>query len=513
MSAPKVIWEPQPRQAALIACPVFEIFYGGARGGGKTDGVLGDWASHADQYGKDAIGLMVRRERTQLIETIERSKALFGPIGAQFHEQDKLWRFTNGARLRFAYLERDADADAYQGHSYSRIYIEEIGTFPSATPVLKLMATLRSGAGVPVGFRATGNPGGPGHQWVKARYIDPAPLGWRVQTQSFKNPWTGETVTRDRVFIPSKLQDNKFLGNDYVANLQMTGSEQLVRAWLEGDWSVIEGAFFPEFSEGKHVVAPFAIPQSWLRFRAADWGSARPFSIGWWAVASDDFTCGMVPNPHDRGIGASGNSTPIPLRSQRRIIPRGALIQYREWYGATSPNVGLKMPAEDVGSGIVARETTGELEEKIAYSVLDPAAFASDGGPSIAERFASRKVFFHRADNSRVSHRGALGGWDQVRARLIGNGDGQPMIFFLSTCRDIIRTLPALQHDLNRPEDVDTEGEDHAPDSARYACMSRPYIRHIDQRPEDKILSVGPGNQVTLDDMWDNQPKRKRARI
>jgi hypothetical protein len=113
-------WEPQPGpQTALLACPVFEVFFGGARGGGKTDGMLGEWASHADLHGKYAVGLMVRRERVQLLETIERSRQIYGPIGARYNDQDKMWRWPNGARLRFAYLERDADADAYQGHSYT----------------------------------------------------------------------------------------------------------------------------------------------------------------------------------------------------------------------------------------------------------------------------------------------------------------------------------------------------------------------------------------------------------
>ena len=103
--------------------------------------MLGEWVSHQDQYGSNAIGLMVRRELTQLIETIERSKQLYNQLGAKFHEQEKLWRFPNGSRLRFAYLERDSDADAYQGHSYTRVYVEEIGTFPSPSPILKLMAT------------------------------------------------------------------------------------------------------------------------------------------------------------------------------------------------------------------------------------------------------------------------------------------------------------------------------------------------------------------------------------
>ena len=94
-------WEPQPGpQTALLACPVFEVFFGGARGGGKTDGMLGEWASHADLHGKNAVGLMVRRERVQLLETIERSRQLYGPIGARYNDQDKMWRWPNGARLR-----------------------------------------------------------------------------------------------------------------------------------------------------------------------------------------------------------------------------------------------------------------------------------------------------------------------------------------------------------------------------------------------------------------------------
>lgn len=467
-SPPLIIWEPQKGpQTALLECPVFEVFFGGARGGGKTDGMLGDFASHADLYGEHAIGLMVRRERTQLIETIERSRQIYSLLGAKLQEQDKQWRFPNGARLRFAYLERDADADAYQGHSYTRVYVEEIGTFPSPTPVMKLMATLRSGSGVPCGFRATGNPGGPGHQWVKARYIDPAPQGWKIIGTEYTNPFTGQTITRDRVYIPSRLTDNRFLGPEYVANLQMSGSANLVKAWLEGDWSIVEGAFFDCWSS-KNVIRPFEIPSHWARFRSGDWGSARPFSFGWWAVASDTFD-------HPDGFQ----------------IPRGALIRYREWYGVAKrpdgsiePNVGIKLHADEVGKGLIEREKN---DPPINGGVLDPAAFAQDGGPSIAERIykgSGNKVSFRPADNKRVSQKGALGGWDQMRSRLIGEDD-RPMVYCFSTCTDSIRTIPTLQHDPDRPEDLNSDGEDHAADEWRYACMSRPYTRPTpqDQKP------------------------------
>jgi hypothetical protein len=468
-----VVWEPQKGpQTRLLECPCFEVFFGGARGGGKTDAVLGEFISHADLYGKDAIGLMVRRTRTELVETVERSRILYLPLGAKFNDTDKMWRFPNGARLRFAYLERDADADSYQGHSYTRLYIEEAGTFPSIGPILKLMATLRSGAGVPVGIRLTGNPGGPGQQWVKARYIDPAPQGYKIGVNTFKNPWTGEEVSRDWVYIPSKLRDNKYLGTEYIANLHMVGSPALVRAWVEGDFSAVEGAFFDNWDYLKHVVPPFAIPEDWIRFRSMDWGAATPFSVGWWAVAGDDTFVPVVGNSRD------DDGDGVPTRNIR--IPRGCLVRYREWYGCVEgqANKGLKLTAEEVGLGIKQRE----LSEHIRYGVLDPSAFAEAGGPSYAERMQKAAgVKFREADNKRVSRgthigSGPMGGWDQMRARLNGNADGLPMLVVFHTCKDFIRTVPVLQHDRDKPEDLDTEGEDHVADEVRYACMSRPFI-------------------------------------
>ena len=446
MGQEQVVWQPQPGpQWDLLTCPIFEVLYGGARGGGKTDGVLGDWISHADLYGEHAVGLMVRRERVQLMETIARSAQLYTPLGAVWKETDKVWRFPNGARLRFAYLERDADAEAYQGHSYTRVYVEEIGNFPMEAPVLKLMATLRSANGVPVGFRATANPGGPGHGWVKARYVDPAPLGYEIIT----DPVSG----LERVYIPSRVSDNPALLNSdpgYVQRLKASGSAELVRAWLEGDWSVVAGAFFDNWSSERHVCKPFAVPRDWIRFRSGDWGSASPFSVGWWAVASEDTKL-----------------------SNGCTLPRGGMIRYREWYGASKPNVGLKLTAEQVADGIKTREAG----DRIAYGVMDPAAFKQDGGPSICERMNLRGVFWRAADNTRVPGRGALGGWDLVRHRLDGMDAERPMLVAFDTCRDFIRTLPVLQHDDAKPEDLDTDSEDHAADDTRYACASRPWAR------------------------------------
>jgi hypothetical protein len=292
-------------QSALISCPVFEVFFGGARGGGKTDGVLGDFLEHADTYGEHAIGLMLRRQRTELVETIERSRKIYGPLGWKFHEQDKMWRAPDGARLRFAYLERDADAEAYQGHSYTRLYVEEIGNFPSDKPILKLMATLRSGAGVPVGFRATGNPGGPGHQWVRRDTLILLPMGFRV----FKDAVSG----LERVYIPSRVGTTSFLGDDYVQQLKASGSR---RTRSKHGLRVIGRSSRARSSIAGKLLAmsssrsPYRT--DWARFRSGDWGSAKPFSIGWWAVVG-------TRQDADSGLW----------------LPRGCLVRYREWYGCS----------------------------------------------------------------------------------------------------------------------------------------------------------------------------------
>jgi hypothetical protein len=164
------------------------------------------------------------------------------------------------------------------------------------------------------------------------------------------------------------------------------------------------------------------------------------------------------------------------------VLPRGALVRYREWYGASAPGVGLKLTAEEVAERIVERS----CGETYAYSVLDPSAFAQSGGPSIAERMYNKGVAFRPGDNRRVRKEGATGGWDQLCSRIKGDGE-RPMLYVFSTCTDFIRTVPALQHDPDRAEDLDTSAEDHAADEARYACMSGPWIKNT--LPID-----GPGN-------------------
>src|SRR6187399_499387 len=267
-------------QYAFITCPCDVVIYGGARGGGKSYATLGEFWLHAQDHGADAKGLMVRRSREDLKDTIETAMAMYGGA-AVWNDQKKFFRFKGGGVLHMAYLETNADAMNYQGWSLTRVYVEELTQYASPKGIFKLFATLRSTAGVKCQFRATCNPGGPGHGWVKHWIIDLGPF----------SPTTDAATGLTRVFIPAKLSDNPALMSSdpgYVGRLRASGSPELVRAWLEGDWNVIEGAFFPEFTHARHVLQPFRIPDHWIRFRSGDWGSANPYSFGWWAVVQDD---------------------------------------------------------------------------------------------------------------------------------------------------------------------------------------------------------------------------------
>lgn len=228
------------------------MLYGGARGGGKTDGMIGDWLAHWSEHRNHARGLLVRRSYDELDEVKARLEEIMPAIGATWHGGRKIWvmpggSFAGGA-LKLRFLAKDADAARYQGHSYTWVCVDEAGNFPSPDPIDKLRATLRSPHGVPAKLRITANPGGPGQAWVKQRYIDPA--------RPF-SPHYDDTTETLRVFIPSKLSDNPILDRmdpSYRRRLRSSGPAWLVQAWLEGDWyaspegGIIKSAWFHRYT-------------------------------------------------------------------------------------------------------------------------------------------------------------------------------------------------------------------------------------------------------------------------
>lgn len=434
-----------------MQCPIEDVLFGGAVGGGKSDGLLGDFLWQALQYPGHARGILFRRSFPELEELITRSREIYDRAGWTFKEKDRTWYSPEGDTLKMRFIERADDWTKYWGHQYTWQGFDEAGNWPDPTPIDKLWARLRSPNGVPCKRRLTANPGGAGQGWIKSRYIDPAPpmtpflapVGKRVD---------GSAVTVQRVFIPSKLVDNKILLNsdpDYANRLYAAGSESVVRAWLEGDWSVTLGQFFTEWNPDIHVIPTAEIPRHWTKFRAFDWGSKTPFCVLWIAVS---------------------DGSPLGMRS----YPPGALIVYREWYGARANGEGLEFSADEVAKGILMKDAG----ERIDYSVADYQIFRADGGPSIAEVMRRSGVYFRAADKERKA------GWQQLRLRLkgsrYGHADHAPMLYVMEECKNLIRTLPQMQHSEKDPEDVmKVKGiEDHAPETLRYGCMSRPYTRH-----------------------------------
>lgn len=462
------MWIPQPgpQLAALEADWCDELFFGGDRGGGKSDMQLGYQEDGALQYGQHWRGIMFRKTYAELEELQGRAVQVFPQEGATYKSQasaefpfSNCWYWPSGATVKMRYIEHERDYGRYHGHQYTGISFDEVTEYPTPNGLLKMLSTLRSAAGVPCTVRLTGNPGGVGHGWVKERYISVAP-----PRTPYRDPETGFI----RMFVPSRMTDNQILmQNDpgYRNRILAAtgGNEALRKAWLEGDWDIVAGAFFNNWHARKHVVPPLTPPKHWTRFRSMDWGSFRPFSVGWWAIVEEDTHLETLCADHWASV-----------HDLNRTLPRGALLRYREWYGCernsdgtARPNVGLKMDVEAVARGIAKREEGEKIQEHM--SPADGSMWNEDGGPSLHERMIKTAgIRFKKADKSREN------GWQQLRGRLTGEDD-VPMLYVTADCRDTIRTLPTLQHDPHRVEDIDTDNEDHAADEIRYACMARPW--------------------------------------
>ena len=490
---PEVNLNLHDKQCVALDTEATEVLYGGAAGGGKSHLMRAAaiiWCSMIP-------GLQVyvfRRIEEDLVKNHVEGPKGFRALLAEWvnHKFVEMIegeiRFWNGSKIYLCHCKDEKHRFKYLGAEMHVLMIDELTTFTDTIYRFLRNRVRMVGMTLPKEYDGmfprvlcSSNPGNIGHLFVKRAFIDGA-KPYEIRQMP------GSEGGMRRQFIPARMDDNPSLMEDdpeYIHKLEGLGSEALVRAMRDGDWDVVEGAYFDCWDSAKHVIRPVTLPEHWLAFTSFDWGSARPFSHGWWRVATEHWI-------HPDGF----------------LIPKGALIRYREWYGAKEPNVGLKMTVEDVARGIVERES-----ESIAYRVADPSIFAEDGGPSFAERmYKAAKLVQKPADNKRIPAHGHVGGWDQMRGRLIGEDFGKgnrPMIYCFDTCLDSIRTIPALQHDETKPEDVDTDGEDHAGDDWRYACMSRPYTRP--KPPEDEPLKGM--ESLNIQRLWNEAAKRTEHRI
>ena len=448
----EVIFQPNNGpQTSFLASSEREVFYGGARGGGKSYAMLVDPLRYCHKAQHRA--LLIRRSMPELRDMITHSQRLYSRAfkGAKWREQEKEWRFPSGARIEFGYAENMTDVLRYQGQSYTWIGVDELPQYPTPDVYNFLRSSLRSvDPDIPVYMRATGNPGNIGSQWVKETFVDPSQPG-KAFNVSVETPNGVRKISRR--FIPAKLQDNPYLmqTDDYYIMLASLPEVQR-KQFLEGDWSAFENSSFPEFNPSKHIVQPFEIPKGWARFRTCDWGYSSPACCLWIAIDWDN-----------------------------------NLWVYRELYTK-------KITADDFARKVIE----AEVGENMRYGILDSSTWARRGdvGPSIAETMIQEGCRWRPSDRSPKSR---INGKLEIHKRLkLHEESKEPTLKIFSNCVNLIRTLPLLPLDKNNPEDVDTNAEDHAYDALRYGVMSRPMHPSVTKElfEKSKVKSFKPVDRV-----------------
>lgn len=443
-----VIWNPQPKQIEFMQRPEYEALYGGAAGGGKSDCILIEALRqvHIPHY----RALILRKTYPQLSELIDRSRDLYKAAfpKARYNESQHWWTFPSGAKIIFGSMQHTKDRTNYQGKRYDLIVFDELTHFTWDEYSYMFSRNRPSGPGTRVYMRATTNPGGIGHSWVKERFITAAPLLTPIKTElTIKGP-DGKLIekTRYRIFVPASVFDNqKLLDNDpnYIANLaSMPEAER--NALLYGDWDSFSGQVFTEWKNDPaayqtqkftHVIDEFDIPASWKIYRGFDFGYAKPFSVGWYALDHD-----------------------------------GRLYRIREWYGCTdNPNTGIKITPQEIAKGIRDIENSDpNIKGRTVIGIADPSIYDKSRGESVGEMMEKCGVYFNPADNTR------LAGKMQFHYRLAFDEIGMPMLYVFKSCKQFIRTIPALVYDDTKVEDIDTDMEDHIYDECRYVMMEHP---------------------------------------
>ena len=448
MEIENIIWKPQQRQEEFLRRNEYEVLYGGAAGGGKSDAMVIEALRQVDN--PNYKGIIFRKTFPQLRELILKSLRYYTPAypNAQYNSTDHCWKFPSGARIYFGSMPNHDSYINYQGLSYSFIGFDELTHFTQEEYEYLISRNRADGDGLRVYIRSTANPGGIGHGWVKDRFIEGKEPD---KTYTYKNKiLTPEgksmEVSRTRCFVPSSVFDNEaLLKNDpnYLSNLGMLPEAQK-KALLYGDWNSFSGQVFTEWRnnpEGAknrkytHVIEPFVIPDSWRRYRSFDFGYAKPFAVQWWAIDYD-----------------------------------GRAYLYRQLYGCTdTPNTGIKKQPREIAKMIREIEDTYEKGHKIT-GIADPSIWdesrGSDG--TVIRMMEAEGVYFEKGKNDRLS------GKMQMHYRLEFDNEGLPMMYVFNTCTQFIRTLPLLVYDDINVEDVNSALEDHDYDAARYFLMANP---------------------------------------
>lgn len=504
---PPVVWKPLPGTSQELAldsrCHI--TLFTGSRGPGKTDTQLMRFKRRVGiGYGEYWRGIIFDREYKNLDDLVNKSKRWFSKFndGAKFKEGtgSYKWTWPTGEELLFRAIKRKEDYDNYHGQEYPFIGWNELTKYPTSDLFELMMSCNRSSflpeehapldnkgkrifiPPIPLEIFATTNSNGPGHNWVKAEFIDPAPYGTIVRKKfTVFNPQSqrDEEVERTQVAIFGSYRENTYLDKIYVAGLHKITDENLKKAWLLGDWDVVSGGAFDDvWNKDVHVKPRFKIPQTWYVDRSFDWGSSHPFSVGWWAQANGDEAelpycryCKRMWNSH--GYAVDGHK----FEAAKFCPAPGSLIQFYEWYGTEriGKNKGLKLSANVIAEGIRDREI--ELMKE-GWITSQPFAGPADNQirdvresdvETIEKKMHDVGIAWQESDKSPGSRRN---GFELFRGHLENATKGEGAgIYFMDNCRASIATIPVLPRDEDKQDDVDTEAEDHPWDMTRYRVL------------------------------------------
>lgn len=475
MTEREILWQPHKGpQTRFLESDAYEALYGGAAGGGKSDAIL---FGSLRQIGHPQYkALILRRTFPELRELMDRAHLVFRQIGGVWNEQAKRYTFASGATVEFGYCETYSDVQRYQGQQYTYIAFDELGQVPEERIWTYLMSRNRTSApGLVKQMRASANPGGPGHHWLKRRFIHECPPTGETTTVSLR-----DGTHSSRAFVQAFLSDNPTLmQNDPTYGQRLSQLPELEYRWLAaGDWDAGAGLGLSDLNRTTHLIPPADVPPHWTLFGAFDWGYAHPFSFGLFA-ADEDGSCYLVDSCSGRRM------QPPEIAERITDCLAGRTIKY-VWAG------------HDCWADVRAR---------------------AENIPTVAEHFARLGIPLVRANISRVS------GVQNVRRYLAA-----PRFFVMDTPpnRKVFETLESLVGDPDKPEDIlkvdadeNGEGGDDAYDMVRYGLASRPLIAkavtiapHPDRAPvmdwDRGTISKRPSAERELETVFGNAAKVQR---
>ncbi len=463
----EIPYQPTYKQFVYHTTDAEEVLYGGAAGGGKSHATVMDALMRTLKYPKTEAYIF-RRTYPELEGTIIKTALMnypneLGKYNTGKHE----YHLKNGSIIRFRHCASKNDMHLYQGAEIQFLYFDELTLFEQEIyDFIRTRLRANKALGVVPITRSTSNPGGIGHGWVKARFVDAGPYMQKIRHKVFSEAIGKEKIITSQ-YIPSLATENPHLTSDYIFELERK-PEALRKALLYGHWDAFEGQVFVEWVDDPkhymdrlhtHVIEPFPIPDYWPRYMSFDFGYAKPFSCGWWAISPD-----------------------------------GTAYRYKEMYGCEpgKPNTGIKITPREIAERIVDFEREEAMNNIRVTRVCDPSIFDLSRGNSIAEQMGPtnymtggqcKGVIFEGGDNNR------LAGLAQMHERLRFDKSGRPKLQVFKNCRDFIRTIPNLPYSTRDTEDVDTDSEDHIFDETKYFLMMNPLPVQAPRRTKPKLFN------------------------